>query len=107
GTVVSSNGLLLTDLKYPSEHDVHLDANHAVLHKAELTAFATALAGFLLATIMYAWRLWNPAEVVQQFRPIYRFLLHKWYFDELYWAIFVQPVLFISRRVAQFDKNVI
>jgi len=33
--------------------------------------------------------------------------LHKWYFDEIYDYLFVQPVLFISRRVAQFDKQVI
>jgi NADH:ubiquinone oxidoreductase subunit 5 (subunit L)/multisubunit Na+/H+ antiporter MnhA subunit len=103
GTVVDMTGRLLTDLHYPSEH-LH---NAQVHTTAEMVAFSTALAGFLLATIMYGWRIWDPAEVAQQFRAIYRFLLHKWYFDELYQLIFIQPVLFISRRVAQFDKSVI
>ena len=42
-----------------------------------------------------------------QFHRLYNFLWHKWYFDELYNAIFVQPVLFISRRISDFDKHVI
>jgi NADH:ubiquinone oxidoreductase subunit 5 (subunit L)/multisubunit Na+/H+ antiporter MnhA subunit len=49
----------------------------------------------------------DAGEVAQQFRPLYLFLLHKWYFDELYQAIFVEPLMFISRRVAQIDKDVI
>ena len=31
-----------------------------------------------------AWRLLEPQEVGHQFGCVYRFLLHKWYFDELY-----------------------
>ncbi len=38
---------------------------------------------------------------------IYQFLWNKWYFDELYEALFVQPVMFVSRRVAEFDRTVI
>jgi NADH-quinone oxidoreductase subunit L len=32
-----------------------------------------------------------PAELAQRFRPIYLFLLNKWYFDELYDRLFVFP----------------
>jgi NADH-quinone oxidoreductase subunit L len=49
----------------------------------------------------------DPNEVLRQFAPIYEFIMHKWYFDELYDALFVQPALFVSRRVAEFDKQVI
>ena len=48
-----------------------------------------------------------PKKLRQQFSPIYTFLWHKWYFDELYNVVFVQPVLFISRRIADFDRKVI
>ena len=68
--------------------------------KAEGIAFFTAMAGLLLATVFYGWRWLDAAEVAQQFRPLYLFLLNKWYFDELYQAIFVAPVMFISRRVS-------
>jgi NADH-quinone oxidoreductase subunit L len=74
---------------------------------ASWVAFFTALAGFLLATVFYAWKLLNPDEVKQQFIRLYTFLWHKWYFDELYNAFIVQPVLFIARRVADFDRQVI
>jgi len=35
------------------------------------------------------------------FRPIYLFLLNKWYFDELYDALFVQPAIAIARTLWQ------
>jgi NADH-quinone oxidoreductase subunit L len=31
------------------------------------------------------------------FRPLYTFFYNKWYFDELYEAVFVQPALAIGR----------
>jgi NADH:ubiquinone oxidoreductase subunit 5 (subunit L)/multisubunit Na+/H+ antiporter MnhA subunit len=33
--------------------------------------------------------------------------LNKWYFDELYQTIFVRPVHFFSRLIANFDKRMI
>ena len=35
------------------------------------------------------------------FRAVYRFLLNKWYFDELYDAIFVRPALALARMLWQ------
>ncbi len=49
------------------------------------------LAGFVLATLFYGVAVLDPEEVRRQFGPIYRFLWHKWYFDELYDVLFVQP----------------
>jgi NADH-quinone oxidoreductase subunit L len=36
-----------------------------------------------------------------RFRPIYLFLLNKWYFDELYNAIFVRPAVWLAREFWQ------
>jgi len=107
GTLVASAGKLLPDLRYPSEHDIHLEENHEWHMWAEGIAFTTAMLGLLLATVLYGWRLAEPAEVAQQFRPLYLFLLNKWYFDELYHVVFVAPVMFVSRRIAQCDKDAI
>ena len=104
GTAMAATGELMPNLKYPSEHDRHLDAHHV---PATIVATATALSGFLLALVFYGLKILDPNEVRNQFRPIYRLLINKWYFDEIYNAIFVQPVLFIARRVADFDKKVI
>jgi len=38
---------------------------------------------------------------------IYKFLVHKWYFDELYWAVFVRPCMAIARFCHQIDKVLI
>jgi proton-translocating NADH-quinone oxidoreductase chain L len=104
GIQLETHGVLLPELIHPDEHDSHLDQFHV---PATLVATGTALAGFLLAVIFYGLRILDPNEVRHQFRPIYEFLIHKWYFDELYDVLFVQPVLFVSRRVAEFDKKAI
>ena len=39
----------------------------------------------------------TPKAVSDQFRVVYRFLLHKWYFDELYHLLFVRPAFAIGR----------
>jgi len=46
---------------------------------------------------MYILRPEKPAEIAAQHGLLYRFLLNKWYFDELYDAIFVRPAMWIGR----------
>jgi NADH-quinone oxidoreductase subunit L len=104
GTDNVTHGVLLSHLVHPNEHTSHFAQFHV---PAELVALATGLTGLMLAVVFYGLQILNPAEVKAQFRPIYNFLWHKWYFDELYNAVFVQPTLFIARRVAEFDKRVI
>ena len=38
-----------------------------------------------------------PVELARQHEPLYKFLLNKWYFDELYDIIFVRPVKWLGR----------
>jgi NADH-quinone oxidoreductase subunit L len=95
---------VLANVVHPDEHDSHLAQFH---FWAELVALLTGLTGLGLAIVFYGLRLLNPEEVRAQFRPIYDFLIHKWYFDELYNYLFVQPVMFVARRVAEFDTVVI
>ncbi len=59
----------------------------------------------LLAAVFYGWGYLNPDEVSRQFAPIYRLLINKWYFDEIYNVIFIRPTHFIAARVANFDKK--
>jgi len=97
-------GVLLPELKHPDEHRSHQWEIHVV---AALVASTTALVGFLLAVAFYGLRILNPNEVKAQFAWIYRLLINKWWFDELYQAIFVRPVILISQLVSNFDKRVI
>jgi len=80
-------------------HDYHVAAT--------LIAFGTALGGFLLATVIYGLRKLNAEDARRRFAPAHRFLLNKWYFDELYEATFVRFTFFVSRLVADFDKKII
>jgi NADH-quinone oxidoreductase subunit L len=56
-----------------------------------------SLAGIALAYVMYIANPLLPVRLAQSFGSIYRFVLNKWYFDELYNAIFVQPTLRLAR----------
>jgi NADH-quinone oxidoreductase subunit L len=93
---------VLASAAYPDEH-----TSHDYHVPATLIAFSTALAGFVLSTLFYGVRWLNAGEVRAQFGGLYRFLLNKWYFDELYAVLFVRPVLFFSRIVADVDRKVI
>src|SRR5690606_8413911 len=104
GTGQAMSGQLWTSVTHPAEHDSHLPTFH---NTATMVAFGTAMSGILLAVLFYGTNVLSAAEVSRQFKPIYTFLKNKWYFDELYNAIFVQPTLFVSRRIAEFDKKVI
>jgi NADH-quinone oxidoreductase subunit L len=61
-----------------------------------LPAIMMAL-GFLLALYMYIVDTKKPAQLAADHPILYRFLLNKWYFDELYDAIFVRPAMRIGR----------
>ncbi len=55
-----------------------------------------ALLGIFSAWVAYIWRPGIPTWVTSHFRPIYLFVLNKWYFDELYDAVFVRPAFAIG-----------
>ena len=100
----TTGGFLFGGITIPSEHESHVGAIHVT---ATLTAFGTAAVGVLLAAVMYLWRLISPTVVAYLFRPVYRFLAGRWYFDELYHAVFVLPVLGLASLASGTDRSVI
>jgi NADH-quinone oxidoreductase subunit L len=54
-------------------------------------------AGTALAFLCYVLAPWLPRFMAWAFRPIYLFLLNKWYFDELYDWLFVRPAKRLGR----------
>ncbi len=80
-------------------------ANNHVLAAIERTPLligllptVTGLAGIALATWFYIFNPAIPALLAARFQPVYLFLVHKWYFDELYNAIFVRPAMWLARE---------
>ncbi|MGE4522615.1 MAG: NADH-quinone oxidoreductase subunit L [Acetobacter sp.] len=57
------------------------------------------IAGIGLAFVFYKLVPTLPARLAQAFWPVYRFLLNKWYFDELYDFIFVRPYAVLARAL--------
>src|SRR5271165_3652180 len=55
------------------------------------------LGGLLIAIYKYVVDKKAPERLADMFPALYRFLLNKWYFDELYDAIFVRPAFAIGR----------
>jgi NADH-quinone oxidoreductase subunit L len=53
--------------------------------------------GFVVSWLFYIRRPYLPVELARQHQGLYRFLLNKWYFDELYDLIFVRPTKWIGR----------
>ncbi|NKJ41455.1 NADH-quinone oxidoreductase subunit L [Novosphingobium sp. SG720] len=78
-----------------SEHLIH--AAHHVPTWVKWAPFGVMATGFLIATYAYVVNPAFPAAFVEQFGFLYRFLLNKWYFDELYHFIFVRPALWLGR----------
>jgi NADH-quinone oxidoreductase subunit L len=63
----------------------------------DATPTVVGLLGIALAYFMYMFNPLLPMRLAQQLGPIYRLVLNKWYFDELYNTIFVQPALRLAR----------
>ncbi|MHB8900305.1 MAG: NADH-quinone oxidoreductase subunit L [Thermoguttaceae bacterium] len=88
----------------PAEHLSHEEELHATV---SWIAFGTALAGFTVAVLFYLARVLNADTVRRALFPVHGFLLHKWYFDELYDLTLVRPTLLLSRVAAEIDRLVI
>ena len=78
--------------------DTHLaHAAHEVPAWVKYTATAVMLIGLATAWYTYIRHPDLPARFAAQFGGLYRFLLNKWYFDELYERIFIRPALWLGR----------
>ena len=79
---------------------------HTALAEAHHVAFwvkalpmAVGVLGIAGAYLFYVLRPEWPAIVAARARPVYLFLLNKWYFDELYDVLFVRPAKYLGRNL--------
>jgi NADH-quinone oxidoreductase subunit L len=101
----ASAGWGSTVVTHPPEHRFFEEADEAIHVPATFWAFGAALGGFLLATAFYGLRALDPEDARRQFPAIHRFLVRKWYFDELYAAVWVRPTLRLAGWVAWLDRR--
>jgi NADH-quinone oxidoreductase subunit L len=78
-----------------------IHAMHAVPYWVKYSAFIVMLLGFAGAYVAYIAKPDIPAKFVATFGGLHNFVYRKWYFDELYDAIFVKPAFWLGRKFWQ------
>ncbi|MFQ3622336.1 MAG: NADH-quinone oxidoreductase subunit L [Acetobacteraceae bacterium] len=68
-----------------------MELAHEVPAAIKLAPVLAGLSGIVLAYVFYMLAPRLPGAVAERFPAVYRFLLNKWYFDELYDRLFVAP----------------
>jgi NADH-quinone oxidoreductase subunit L len=74
-----------------------LEDMHHIPYLASIAPTVMMAIGFVIAWEFYIRRPELPAELARQQEPLYKFLLNKWYFDELYDFLLVRPTLWLGR----------
>jgi NADH-quinone oxidoreductase subunit L len=70
------------------------ESTHALEHTLSLVAVLAATAGLLVA-----WRMYAKGARQPKLEGAYKVLYHKYYVDELYRAVVVRPLVWLSRNV--------
>ncbi|MGP6085506.1 NADH-quinone oxidoreductase subunit L [Antarctobacter jejuensis] len=88
----------------PGAGAIYMGADNHVLHDAhyvpkwvKLSPFIAMLIGFATAYWFYIVNPTLPVKLAENQRPLYLFLLNKWYVDEIYDFLFVQPAKALGR----------
>jgi NADH-quinone oxidoreductase subunit L len=89
------HSILVTDAHPALEH------SHHVPEWVALMPTIVGVSGIALAYLFYAFAPGLPGALAGAFQPVYRFLLNKWYFDELYDILFVKPAFKLGRGLWQ------
>ena len=79
----------------PSNHI--LEDMHQIPYLISLAPTVMMAIGFAVAWEFYIRRPELPVELARQQQPLYKFLLNKWYFDEIYDFLIVRPTLWLGR----------
>ena len=80
--------------------DEHLvEAVHSVPFWVRASSTVAMILGFAAAWYMYMVDKSAPARLAAANSGLYKFLLNKWYFDELYNFIFVRPAFWLGRAL--------
>ena len=93
---------------YLSESNHVIESIHYVPKWVKYSPLVMMVLGLITAIIFYLIYPNIPKILSNKFNPLYKFLLNKWYFDELYELIFVRNISRIGNFLSNFgDKRVI
>jgi NADH-quinone oxidoreductase subunit L len=72
-----------------------------------LISTIVAVSGIGLAYLIYYKKAISAEKIVAAFRPVHKLIYNKYYFDEIYEAIIIKPVLAVARYLWSFDNRVV
>jgi NADH-quinone oxidoreductase subunit L len=78
---------------------------HAIPQLIAMTPTLMMAIGFAIAWEFYIRRPELPVELARQQEPLYKFLLNKWYFDEVYDFLIVRPTLWLARALWKYGDG--
>ncbi|HEY9804334.1 MAG TPA: NAD(P)H-quinone oxidoreductase subunit 5 [Leptolyngbyaceae cyanobacterium] len=71
------------------------------------SSVGVSLIGITLASLMYLLRKIDPDAIAQKLKPLYELSLNKWYFDDIYYRVFVLGLRRVARQVMEVDFRVV
>ncbi len=91
-------GFFRESLTFAKTNHVLEEMHHVPLHIGLLPT-VMMFVGLAVAVLFYLYRPDIPEELAHQHGILYRFLLNKWYFDELYDVVFVRTTKWLGRTL--------
>jgi NADH-quinone oxidoreductase subunit L len=84
-----------------------IEAAHHVPYWVKKLPIAAGALGLVLGWIFYLRFTSLPEKFVKAFKPLHALFFNKWYFDELYTAVFVKPAGTLGRLFFKSDKHIV
>jgi NADH-quinone oxidoreductase subunit L len=88
------------------EHIINAPSDDLTIFGLGLSALI-ALSGIALAYVLWVRKRGVTAGMIQRLKPLYELSYNKWYFDELYDAVFVRPGQTVGRFAANVFERVV
>ncbi len=87
--------------------EIFEEALHHAHTPAMILSLLVAGIGILLAFATYHWKKISADKIAESLTPAHKFLLNKWYFDELYDSVVVGGTLACTNMLRWFDNTII
>jgi NAD(P)H-quinone oxidoreductase subunit 5 len=71
------------------------------------SSVAIAVAGIVLAVLMYRTKVIDAGAIAAKIKPLYNFSLNKWYVDDIYDVVFVQGSRKLAKQVLEIDIRIV
>lgn len=104
---VAANLAAAPATRIPTSSQVYEEALEKIHYSGLALSLTLALLGIFSAFLIYQWKKIDAEKLKQSVKPVYTFLLNKWYFDELYNATVVGGTILVSKIFSWFDSKII